>query len=456
MSLLGDNTLRGGDRSALTRPDLLSQLTAPFYVSHRGGPARFPEHSMPGYRESAAAGFLVEPDIAALADGTLVTHHDATVDRTTDGTGNVSSLTRAQWDALLVDPRQPNAVQARGAYWDRLLDEFGGRAILVPEPKSGDAAALARLLDSITQRGLHRSVVVQSFDYAQCAAAAQRGIAAAPLTESVAAAQMVTDGMWGVFVTMTCPQSYIDAAKAVGLKVVAWTVNNRVDAAAQFAKGVDGIFTDDAWWVSGRAVPQNSDPYTSRTVWPGAYTTDATRFGYGHPGEWGRLDPSSAAGWCVQNWAGVRAPSTGQLRVRFNMRFGTQTAADNSRWASVYIGTLNDGLAYVDGAAAGQVGYHFLLRRRGDLGIYKVADGAAATLLGASAVPGTPNVAVSVDSLVPDTYEIEINATDVLIKNLTRGYVQTVADTANRPPAKIAFGANGTAALFSNVRVLDL
>ncbi len=73
----------------------------PIGFAHRGGVREFPENTLYAYREAARLGAdVLEMDVYATADGALVVLHDTTVDRTTDGSGDVESLTLAQLRAL--------------------------------------------------------------------------------------------------------------------------------------------------------------------------------------------------------------------------------------------------------------------------------------------------------------------------------------------------------------------
>ena len=62
---------------------------------HRGGKGLFPENTIYAYTESVKRwkGCLLEGDIRLTKDGVAVIIHDATVDRTTDGTGKVEEKT---------------------------------------------------------------------------------------------------------------------------------------------------------------------------------------------------------------------------------------------------------------------------------------------------------------------------------------------------------------------------
>jgi glycerophosphoryl diester phosphodiesterase len=66
-------------------------------IPHSGGDALFPEDTLFAYEQSIGmGGDVVDIDVQTSADGIPVAIHDATVDRTTNGNGSVSSLTYKQ------------------------------------------------------------------------------------------------------------------------------------------------------------------------------------------------------------------------------------------------------------------------------------------------------------------------------------------------------------------------
>lgn len=69
-------------------------------VSHRGYYTA-PENTLSAYRMSAEKGFtMVETDVRFTKDGVAVLLHDGTVDRTSNGHGNISDMTFEQVSAL--------------------------------------------------------------------------------------------------------------------------------------------------------------------------------------------------------------------------------------------------------------------------------------------------------------------------------------------------------------------
>lgn len=93
-------------------------LADPLISAHRGALTLAPENTVWSYEYAFAYGVpLVEVDVQQTRDGRFVALHDSTVDRTTDGTGDVSTLTYAEirrlnaadyepWKGTEFDPAQ--------------------------------------------------------------------------------------------------------------------------------------------------------------------------------------------------------------------------------------------------------------------------------------------------------------------------------------------------------------
>jgi len=81
---------RGG-----SRPGHRYLAGAPLLIAHRGGSKLAPENTLAAYRRALDwwRADLLEIDVQPSRDGDAIVIHDPTVDRTTDGTGEVSSFT---------------------------------------------------------------------------------------------------------------------------------------------------------------------------------------------------------------------------------------------------------------------------------------------------------------------------------------------------------------------------
>ncbi|WEX11268.1 glycerophosphodiester phosphodiesterase family protein [Chelativorans sp. AA-79] len=73
-------------------------------ASHRGGTLEFGDSTPRGFAATAAMPLdEVEFDVHPTADGAIMVHHDATLDRTTDRTGALAALTEAEIRSAAID-----------------------------------------------------------------------------------------------------------------------------------------------------------------------------------------------------------------------------------------------------------------------------------------------------------------------------------------------------------------
>jgi len=75
-----------------------------YVAAHRGWSSGYPENTMAAMKAALEIGVdQLETDIRVTKDGELVLIHDASVDRTTNGTGDFSDFTLEEIKALTVD-----------------------------------------------------------------------------------------------------------------------------------------------------------------------------------------------------------------------------------------------------------------------------------------------------------------------------------------------------------------
>jgi glycerophosphoryl diester phosphodiesterase len=107
-------------------------------AGHRGAAGLHPENSRAGVQCAIDLGAdFVEVDVHRARDGALAVIHDETVDRTTDGTGRVHALTRAELRRL----RLANGEAV--PFLEEILEIVRGRIPLLCEIKDGVAAGPA-------------------------------------------------------------------------------------------------------------------------------------------------------------------------------------------------------------------------------------------------------------------------------------------------------------------------
>lgn len=241
---------------------------AAFIASHRGGGATAPENTLPAISAALAAGFdYVEVDVALTVDGHPVLMHDATVDRTTDGTGRVDELTLAEVRALdagawFDDAFTGTAVPTLEEFLDVLAATSQRAIVELKGVWSADAVAAA--VAQVDARRLVPRIAFASFDARTLAhvsavdpVAPRLLILKNPPDDIVQAAAEA--GVRGVIVSRRAVlerPAMVDELHAAEMRVVVYTLNDDDQWDAVTALGVDGIVTDDpgtlaAWQEAG-------------------------------------------------------------------------------------------------------------------------------------------------------------------------------------------------------------
>lgn len=248
----------------------------PLVLAHGGGQGLWPDNTMRAFTGSAALGAdVLELDVQRDGDGAFRVIHDATVDRTTDGTGLVSALRAAQVEALddgyrwTISGNRPSGQDGDFPY--------RGQGVAIPtlaEVLAGfpDSAVNIEIKEEVSEAGtalcelLHRTgstgrVLVASFNSAPMKAFRQacpevatsatrsevtlfyvlaRARLSAVYTPPFVAVQVpVQQGS----LTVVTPH-FIQAAHARGVKVEVWTVNESAEMRRLLDMGVDGLITD--------------------------------------------------------------------------------------------------------------------------------------------------------------------------------------------------------------------
>ena len=88
-------------KRAPDHPYYADDLPYPLVIAHQGGDGLWPGNTLFAFEHAAALGVdALEMDLHITQDGVLVINHDETVDRTTNGSGNIEEMTLAELKAL--------------------------------------------------------------------------------------------------------------------------------------------------------------------------------------------------------------------------------------------------------------------------------------------------------------------------------------------------------------------
>ena len=131
-------------------------------IAHAGAQGHAPPNTMEAFEAALDLGAdTLEMDLQLTADGEVVTIHDGTVDRTTDGTGAVAELTLAEVQALDAgatwtdeDGTRPFAGQGvRHASLREVLEAFPDTHLVVELKTDGGPGIIQPVIDLVSEAG---------------------------------------------------------------------------------------------------------------------------------------------------------------------------------------------------------------------------------------------------------------------------------------------------------------
>lgn len=252
-------------------------VSSVLHISHRGGSAEAPENTLHAFKRAVRLGTdMLELDLHATADGEVVVCHDASVDRTTDGTGRIRDLTLAELhrlDAAHWFSPGTGATRTAGDYPLRgrasqdddlriptlraLLEALPDTAMTM-ELKTGPPnapayhEAVAALLEAYD-----RPVIIGSFSDSVLEAfrahAPHRTTSASQTEATMFWAEQTVPAGRNIVALQVPPtfegievvtEPFVVAAHDRGLAVHVWTVDEPQEMRRLLDLGVDGIMTD--------------------------------------------------------------------------------------------------------------------------------------------------------------------------------------------------------------------
>ncbi|MFI2105141.1 glycerophosphodiester phosphodiesterase [Isoptericola sp. NPDC019693] len=229
----------------------------PAVIAHRGASADAPQNTPAAFDLAGQAGAaMIEIDVHLSADGVPVVIHDGTVDATTDGTGEVRSLTRDELQALdagswfdgkFAGQRVPTLTEVLA-----LVERHPGLGILCEFKGRWSAEDLAVPMRVLDGAGLEGRLVVQGFDPVTVAALRDvaPGVPRSLLVEHPRAdlpgllAELDAAAVSPAVALVADDPELVPAAHAAGLRVFGWTANDEAAWRTLTDAGVDGIITD--------------------------------------------------------------------------------------------------------------------------------------------------------------------------------------------------------------------
>lgn len=219
-----------------------------FIVGHRGGGAPAPENTLKSIRNGMRCAGWVEVDVRFTRDGIPVVIHDATLERTTNGRGNVRDHTLIKLKEL--DAGEGEQIPTL----EEVLDCIAGRVGLFLELKETEgveevcAILGARGPSPLFLVSFHKEVLLRAKELL-------------PEVRTGWIFSRMPEQLWPtvsrLHASAVLPRidlldrTIVGVAHGQHLKVVTWTLNREREIARAVALGVDGFATDDACRARG-------------------------------------------------------------------------------------------------------------------------------------------------------------------------------------------------------------
>ena len=223
-------------------------------IAHRGYSGLAPENTIPAYEKAAEYDYWgAECDVAETLDHEFVLMHDDTIDRTTNGTGNVSSLTLSQLKEFNIDSGS-NIASYPNLKIPTLQEYLSTckKCNIVPviEVKAITDNSIDKFLGIIRSYGLIDKAIVISFNYDLLVKIRnkEKRLLLQPLLP-LNEASIEKCAALGTNTHIDCPEAdvtleLVELAHKKGLLVNAWTVNDKNKLKTLVGYGVDFITTD--------------------------------------------------------------------------------------------------------------------------------------------------------------------------------------------------------------------
>jgi len=232
-------------------------------ISHRGANLEAPENTLPAFAKALeyhVNGF--ENDVHMTADGVLVVLHDDTIDRTSNGTGNVCEMNFD--DLRKLDFGSWYGEEFAGTKIPSLAEFFelyGNLKVInveIKEEINGSVAAAPAVVKLAKDMGLFDRLLVSSFemDMLQACLAEDPNTKVAYLfamdsdnaeeifDDPAAFAKQYGLAAFHPFVSM-CSPGFIEECHEAGVMVNPWTVNQEHGITALKDWGADSVITDE-------------------------------------------------------------------------------------------------------------------------------------------------------------------------------------------------------------------
>jgi len=235
-------------------------------IGHRGAAGVAPENTIDSIEHGIAGGAqAIEVDVHVSTCGTLVTIHDDTLDRTTDGVGPVEQLDLQQLQALdagfRFSPDHGLSQPFRGSGFkiptlDAAVEAAGKLPMIIEVKSPGAGRALAKWLagrndvDRFLVGGFDHFAVAPAAAVARWQCATERDLKPFVLLGKLGLSPKVRPEINAFMVPVRkgalriVTKRFVTRAHSLGIGVYVWTINRPDEMRSLLELGIDGLISD--------------------------------------------------------------------------------------------------------------------------------------------------------------------------------------------------------------------
>lgn len=221
-------------------------------IAHRGCSSLAPENTYSAWEKAIEVGAdYFELDIQLSSDDSMMIMHDDTIDRTTNGTGLLSSMTYAQlrtydagswFSSEFTGEKIPTFSEALH------LAKSNGNIDIVAEIKTSNSSIVPKVVAMIQAYGMESRVIVSSFNFSQLSQTKSLDTTIAiqffaTITDAMIDQVAGINGEW-VGSGGTIIPALINYAHSKNVLMNAWTINSSSQMIELINMGIDGITTN--------------------------------------------------------------------------------------------------------------------------------------------------------------------------------------------------------------------
>ncbi|MCQ2463027.1 MAG: glycerophosphodiester phosphodiesterase [Clostridia bacterium] len=255
-------------------------MSMPLVIPHRGANVYAPQNTLPAFEKSLEIGVDgFETDVHVTKDGVPVICHNYTVDETSNGKGEISSMTLSELRELdfgaYFSPRYKGTKIPTVDEFLSLVEksDIPLMNIELKSPKQAESEIVSLTINAVKEHGLFDRLLISSFDPKLLIEAKKidrncktgflyspdKSIALKMFRQPVEFAKSIGADALHPYEYFVLKEDYVKAAHDAGIMVNPWTVDSDKSIERLISFGVDGIITNRPDVVKG-LIYKHSEP----------------------------------------------------------------------------------------------------------------------------------------------------------------------------------------------------